>query len=216
MIQVYKETFSERQVYRYRVTREDDSPLYLVEPTGLFLPNPTRLVTLFDADGLPIGQIEPPEPSRWPWGGDYIVSREGQETPLVVITEQWELVDLLLLRLPRYLFQWDGNPYIARGNRFGERFYEIFSYLPEPVETVSEDVGLDVLPTDLDPARLQEAAEREVRHWGEPIGAIWRPPRGPHYLTEAWGPPLQEATLLLTVLVVLADLHLQEQEGGGV
>lgn len=214
MIQVYKETFSERQVYRYRVTDEDDRLLYLVEPTGFFLPNPTRQVTLLDADGLPVGRIEPPEQFRWPGGGDYTVVLEEQETPLVVITEQWELVDLLLLRLPRYFFQWDGNPYIARGNRFGERFYEIFSYSPEPVEAASEDIGVDALPADLDPAKLQEVAEKEVRHWGEPIGAIWRPPRGAHYLAEFWAPPLQNVPLLLTVLIVLADLHLQEREGG--
>ncbi len=213
MIQVYKETFSERQVYRYRVTDEEDRPLYLVEPTGLFLPNPTRQVTLLDAAGLPVGRIEPPEFSRWPGGGDYTVTLEGQETPLVVITEQWEMVDLLLLRLPRYLFQWEGNPYIARGNRFGERFYEIFAYSPEPEGSVSEDIRTEILPIDLDSARLEEEAEREVRPWGDPIGVIRRPPRGPHYLAEGWGPPFQEATLLLTVLVVLADLHLQETEG---
>lgn len=204
MIQVYKETFSEHQVYRYRVTDEDDRLLYLVEPTGFFLPNPTRQVTIFDADGLPIGRVEPPEFPRWPGGGDYTVVLEGQEMPLVVITERWELVDLLLLRLPRYFFQWNGNPYIARGNRFGERFYEIFPYSPEPMEAVP-------LSPDLDPDRLREVAEREVRRWGEPIGAIWRPQRGPHYLAE-W--TLQEATLLLMVLIVLADLHLQEQEVG--
>lgn len=213
MIQVYKETFSERQVYRYRITGEDDRPLYRVEPAGLFLSHPTRQVTLLDADGLPIGRIEPPEASRWPWGGDYTVTLEGRDIPLVVITEQWELVDLLLLRLPRYLFRWDESPYIARGNRFGERFYEIFPYQPDAGEVIPVNTGGDILPEDLDPARLQEMAGQEVRRWGEPVGAIWRPLRGPHYLADAWGPPLQGATLLLTVLAVLADLHLQEREG---
>lgn len=211
MIQVYKETFSEHQVYRYRFTDDEERLLYLAEPTGLFLPNPTRQITLFSADGLPIGWIEPPDPSRWPWGGNYTVFLKGKETPLAVITEQWELVDLLLLRLPRYLFQWEGNPYIARGNRFGERFYEIFHYLLEAGEGLSEDTSVEISLADLDPARLQEMVEKEALRWGDPVGVIWRSTRGPHYRVEALETILQSATILMTTLVVLADLHLQEQ-----
>ena len=142
---------------------------------------------------------------------------EDQETPLAVVAEQWELVDMLLLRLPRYLFQWEGASYIARGSRFGERFYEIFPYVPAPegeAEAGVADIGM-VDVAELDLARLEEVAEKEEHGWGEPVGAIRRPPRGPHYQAEAWVPPLQEATLLLGVLVILADLHMQDREESG-
>jgi len=217
MIRVYKESFSEHQVYRYRITDEADRTLYLAEPTGLFLPNPTRQITLFSPDREPLGRVEPPDLSRWPWGGDYTMIMEDQETPLAVVAEQWELVDMLLLRLPRYLFQWEGASYIARGSRFSERFYEIFPYVPAPegeAEAGVADIGM-VDAAELDLARLEEAAEKEEHEWGEPVGAIRRPPRGPHYQAEAWVPPLQEATLLLGVLVILADLHMQEREERG-
>lgn len=217
MLRVYKESFSEHQVYRYRVTDEADRTLYLAEPTGLFLPNPTRQITLFSPDREPVGRVEPPDISRWPWGGEYTVVLESQEPPLAVVVEQWELVDMLLLRLPRYLFQWEGASYIARGSRFGERFYEIFPYIPESAgeaEGTGADTGtVDVAELDMD--RLEEVAEKEERRWGEPVGAIQRPPRGPHYQAEVWVSPLQNAPLLLGVLVILADLHIQDREERG-
>ena len=214
MIRVYKETFSEHQAYRYRVTDEADQTLYLAEPTGLFLPNPTREITLWGPNREPLGRVEPPGPSHWPWGGEYRVILEDRENPLAMVTEQWELVDLLLLRLPRYLFQWEGSPYIARGNRFGEQFYEIFLCTPETGEEAEAVTGTGTVRlADLDVAALEKAAEREKHCWGEPVGAIRRPSRGPHYEAEVWASPLRDASLLLAVLVVLADLHLQEQEG---
>ncbi|MGB9777274.1 MAG: hypothetical protein ACPLYD_12325 [Anaerolineae bacterium] len=217
MIRVYKESFSEHQVYRYRITDEADRTLYLAEPTGLFLPNPTRQITLFGPDREPVGRVEPPDLSRWPWGGEYALILEDQENPLAVVAEQWELVDMLLLRLPRYRFQWEGASYIARGSRFGEQFYEIFPYMPAPggeAEAGVADIGM-VDVAELDLARLEEVAEKEVHGWGEPVGVIQRPSRGPHYQAEVWASPLQDAPLLLGVLVILADLHLQEREEGG-
>ncbi len=217
MIRVYKESFSEHQVYRYRITDEADRMLYLAEPTGLFLPHPTRQITLLGPDREPVGRLEPPDPSRWPWGGEYRIILEGQEMPLAVVAEQWELVDMLLLRLPRYLFHWEGASYIARGSRFGERFYEIFLRAPEAegeAQSAVADTG-EVDVAELDLARLEEVAEKEVQKWGEPVGAIQRPPRGPHYQAEVWSSPLQEAALLLGVLIILADLHIQDREERG-
>lgn len=217
MLCVYKESFSEHQVYRYRITDEADRTLYLAEPTGLFLPNPTREITLLGPDREPVGRVEPPDPSRWPWGGEYTLFLEGREDPLAVIGEQWELVDMLLLRLPRYLFRWEGASYIARGSRFGERFYEIFPYTPEgreEGETTAVGTGL-VNVAEWDPGHLEEVAEQEERRWGEPVGAIRRPARGPQYQADVWASPLQEAPLLLSVLVILADLHMQDREEGG-
>ncbi len=213
MIRVYKETFSEHQAYRYRVTDEADRTLYLAEPTGLFLPNPTREITFWGPNREPLGRVEPPALSHWPWGGEYTVVLADRETPLVV-TEEWELVDMLLLRLPRYHFQWEDTPYIAVGNRFGEPFYEIFLYTSESGEEPAAEGDLGAVSlADLDVAELERAAEREKHRWGEPVGAIRRPSRGPHYQAEAWASPLRDARLLLAVLVVLTDLHLQEQEG---
>lgn len=213
MLRVYKESFSEHQVYRYRIADEADRMLYLAEPTGFFLPNPTRQITLFSPDREPVGRVEPPDPSRWPWGGEYTVVLEGQESSPTVVTERWELVDMLLLRLPRYFFQWEGTSYIARGSRFGERFYEIFPCSLKNGEAEGpEDENGAIGVAELDLARLEEVAEREECLWGEPVGAIRRPSRGPHYQVEVLTSHLQGAPLLLTVLVILADLHIQDRE----
>ncbi len=213
MLSVYKELFSERMAYRYRVADEAGKVCYIVEPTGLFLPNPSRLITLFDADHRPVGRIDPPETSFWSLGGTYRVFLEGQGEPALVVTEQWEMVDLILLRLPRYVFTWEGVRYIARGSRYGERFYEIFPYPPEadrrPTEGGEEAEPTAISPADLDTGALQEAAERETRAWGEAVGAILRPIRGPYYVVEG-GAALATAYLPLTVLVILADMHLAE------
>lgn len=213
MLHVYKELFSEHLAYRYRVTDETGRACYIVEPTGLFLPNPSRLITLFDADRRPIGRIDPPETSYWSLGGTYRVFLEGQEEPALVVTEQWEMVDLILLRLPRYVFTWEGVRYIARGSRYGERYYEIFPYPPEaesrPGEEAPREEPRAISPADLDTGPLRETAEQEVQMWGEAVGSIVHPIRGPHYLVEGLG-ALERAFLPLTVLVVLADMHLAE------
>lgn len=213
MIQVYKETFSEHHVCRYRITDEADRTLYVAEPTGLFLPNPTREITLLGPERELLGRVEPPDPSRWPWGGAYTLMLEGREIPLAVVVEQWELVDMLLLRLPRYRFRWEGEDYIARGSRFGERFYEIFPGTPEPEEEAAVTIpDTETVPVaDLDIGQLEKIAEGEEHRWGKPVGAIRRPPRGPHYQAEGWASPLREAGLLLGVLAILVDLHLQDQ-----
>lgn len=213
MLYVYKELFSEHLAYRYRVTDETGEVRYLVEPTGLFLPNPSRLITLFDAHRRPTGRIDPPETSFWSLGGTYRVFLEGQEEPALVVTEQWEMVDLILLRLPRYVFTWEDVRYIARGSRYGERYYEIFPYPPEAELRPQEEAPLGeptaISPVDLDVAPLQDLAEQEAKAWGEAVGAILRPIRGPNYLVEGEA-GLAQAYLPLTVLVVLADLHLAE------
>lgn len=205
MLHVYKELFSERLAYRYRVTDEAGRVHYIVEPTGLFLPNPSRLITLFDANHRPVGRIDHPETSYWSLGGTYRVFLEGRKEPALVVIEQWEMVDLILLRLPRYVFTWEGVRYIARGSRYGARYYEIFPY---PPEAESRPEGRTPA-ADLEPGLLEELAKREGQAWGEAVGSIVHPIRGPHYLVEGLG-ALAEAFLPLTVLAVLADVHLAE------
>jgi len=208
---IYKQTYSERQAYRYQVTDEADQVCCLAEPTGLFLPTPTRLVTIFDADHNPTGRIEPPPPSPWRLGGTYALVADDQEEPLAVIEERWNLVDLILLRLPRYVLRLGEHTYVARGSRYGERLYEIF--MPAQEEEPQEEAGEPEPPT-LDEAEMQEAlaeGEKRSRPYGESVGEIIRPARGPHYIIEAKAPPLCQAPLVLVALVVVVDMHLHTQ-----
>lgn len=205
---VYKQRYSERLAYRYSVVDEERRTCCLAEPVGFFLPNPTRLVMLLDADRTPVARLEPPLPSPWRRGGDYALFLKGEETPLVVITEQWTLVDFILLRLPRYVFRLDGVVYTARGHRYGERLYQIFS-LPEQEEP--EEPEEAELPLPESEEELQAAFSPEAiapQDGGELVGEILRASRGPTYIIEVQSPPLAQASLVLTALMVLIDTHL--------
>ncbi|HIE38322.1 MAG TPA: hypothetical protein EYH30_08985 [Anaerolineales bacterium] len=211
---IYKQTYSERQAYRYQVMDETDQVCCLVEPTGLFLPHPTRLITLFDADHNPIGRIEPPPASPWQLGGAYTLFLDDQEEPLAVIEERWNLVDLILLRLPHYLVRQGEETYVARGSRYGERVYEIF--LPPQEEEEEGEEGSErpeeEVVVELGDEEMREALARTRRHrWGEPVGEILRPARGASYVVEAPDLPLRHAVLVLAGLVVIVDMRLQAQ-----
>lgn len=208
---IFKQTYSERQAYRYQIADETEQVCYLAEPTGLFLPNPTRLITLFDATHNPIGRIEPPPPSPWRMGGTYTLFLEDQDAPLAEIEERWNLVDLILLRLPRYLIRLEGGAYIARGSRYGERLYEILLLRGEELEEEpsDEEERPDQEEAGLDEAEVREAlASGEVQAPEKSVGEILRPDRGPHYIVETQAAPLCQAPLALIGLVVVADLHL--------
>lgn len=219
---VYRETYSENQVYRYRITDEADQVQYLAEPTGATLPNPTRLVTLFDADHVAVGRLEPSPVSPWRLCGEYTLVLEGREEPLAVIEERWNLVDLILLRLPRYVLHLEGSSYVARGSRYRERLYEIFPYSPEEEqeslgralesleEALVESGQVEAQAEEREEAQLRRALEEVVQSWGEPLGAIVRPVRGPNYVVEMGAPALEEAPLVLAALVVIVDAHLRE------
>ena len=205
---VDKQTYSERQAYRYRIHDEAEQVCYLAEPTGLFLPTPSRLVTLFNADHEPVGQLEPP-PSSWRRGGEYVLRLGEEEPPYAVIEERWGLVDLILLRLPRYVLRLGEHAYIAQGSRYGARLYEMFP-LPPDVEEEWPGQGGD----EPEAARLGEEEMRRALGVAqrtptqEPMGQISHPERGPHYLVEIETGPLQQTPLVLIALVVLVDLHL--------
>jgi hypothetical protein len=229
---IYKQTYADSRAYRYQIVSEGDQVCYLAEPTGLLLPNPTRLVTLFDADHAPIGRIEPSVSPRWRRGGEYVLLLEEREEPLVVVEECWGLVDLILLRLPRYVLHLWERTYVARGSRYGERLYEIFlppeGWEEEPVVEELEGVeglGLEIgdlveaegpeaelVMEGLDEDEMREALAEIVRNrWGEPVGEVRRPARGPSYVVEAEAASLRQTPLVLAALVILVDMHLHPQ-----
>jgi len=201
---IHKLTYSEGRAYRYRVTDEAGEVRYIAEPTGAFLPVPTRLVTLFDAGHRSVGRIEPAPPSPWRWVREYTLVLADDQRPYATIEERWTLVDRILLRLPSYLIHIGDHTYIAQGNRHGERFYELFLRLPEEEEPEE--------PPPSDELSLGEAAEEieedEGLRRGEKVGEVLRPPVGPNYIVEVEAAPLRQAPLVLTAVAVLADMHL--------
>jgi hypothetical protein len=165
---------------------------YLAEPTGLFLPTPTRQITLFDADHQPLARLEPLATSPWRWTRTYALLLEGETESNVAIEERWTLVDRLLLRLPTYTLRVGAYTYTAHGKRYGEALYELF----EPQGTERE------LPEGVDlPVEEEEPQPRKV-------GEILHPPVGPNYLILVEADPLRQAPLALAAFVVLVDLHL--------
>lgn len=214
---VYRHSYSELQAYRYELVDEEERVRCIAEPAGLFLPNPTRQVSLFDADYVPLGQLIPPPPSPWATGGVYTLLLEGEEKPLL-LEERWNLVDRILLRLPRYRLYLDELTYTAHGHRYGEQLYEIFA-LPERDEPAlyPEEWGEEREETEpslmlMEEGDLRSALSSELLASlpvGELVGEILRAVRGPSYIIEVASSPLAQTVPLLTALVVLIDLHLQ-------
>ncbi len=198
---IYKESYTGREAYRYRVVDGEDRLCYLAEPTGMFLPDPTRLVTFFNPDHEPIGRLEPAPRPSWQLSGTYSLLLESEEQPRAVIEEQWSLVDLILLRLPHYVLRIGTRTYVALGNRYGERLYELFlpaaGTIPELEEAELDDVGMAQ-------ALIMIAQERR----GEQVGELTCPTRGPNYLVEAEPASLRQSPLALAGLIIIVDMHL--------
>lgn len=140
---IHKMTFSEGRAYRYHISGQAGNLLYVAEPTGLLLPSPTRLVEFFDPAHNLAARLETPETPPWLRATRYELFVGEAEEPEAVIREQWRLVDILLLRLPRYVVQLGEHRYIAKGSRYGEHFYELFlapgesEAAAEPIESPS-------------------------------------------------------------------------------
>ena len=183
---IHKQTYTDGQAYRYRILDEAGHVCYLAEPTGLWRPSPTRLIELFDPNHNRIGRLQPPAVVRW-WRENRYTLFFGEEvkTPSAVIREQLRLVDMLLLRLPRYEIQLEGRSYVVRGSRYGRQFYEIF-HLP----------GGDKKQAD------EEGNPGEVR-----VGQIQRSTVGPSYIIETDDARLSQALFALVALVVLIDVE---------
>ncbi|MFQ6100042.1 MAG: hypothetical protein ACE5OS_02250 [Anaerolineae bacterium] len=208
---IHKLTYADGRAYRYHISDEAGNLRYVAERTGMLLPSPTRLVEFFDPDHNPSGRLQPPEVAPWLRGKRYevFVNKGGEEAeePYAVIKETWRLVDILLLRLPRYEVQLGEHCYIVRGSRYGEHFYEIF----RPCE---EEEGIDEERVDekMEQGEDEQAEAGEGEEEPEPkemkVGQIQRPTVGPSYTVESDAAPLRQALLVLAALVILIDMEL--------
>jgi hypothetical protein len=174
---IHKMTFSEGRAYRYHIFDQAGGLLYVAEPTGLLLPSPKRLLEFFDPDHNLAARLEPPEIAPWLRATHYELFVGAEEVPCAVFEERWQLVDLLLLRLPRYELRMGDNRYLARGSRYGEYLYEIF-LAPEEEEEIVEQIESPPFLADENVeqvsgpalAQSEEAEEPEAMEEEEPEG----------------------------------------------
>ena len=208
---IHKQTYSGGRAYRYRVLDEAGQLCCVAEPTGLLLPTPTRLVEFFDSDHDLVGRLQPSDVASWRRVKRYelFVAEEAEE-PCAVIREWSRLVDVLLLRLARYEVQLGRILYVARGSRYGERFYEIFRARGGGAEEVDEG-QVDEVRVD-EGVEQGEEAEAAGRRAPKPrearVGQIQHPAAGPSYIVETDAAPLRRAPTVLAAVVILIDLEL--------
>jgi hypothetical protein len=202
--QIYKATYSNGRAYRYHVTDEGGEIQFLVEPTGKFLPTPTRLMTLFDPDACPVGRVEPAPASPWCWIRDYGVELRSETVGR--IEECWTSVDRILLRLPCYLVTTAEETLTAYGRRYGDLFYEV--YLPPAKEEALPHHPLDFETVDELDALQAQAEPLEDR--GERIGEIRRLPSRASYEIDTSEEIPRPIPILLVVVGILADIHINE------
>ncbi len=207
---IHKLTYSDGRAFRYHISDDAGNLRYLAERTGLLLPSPTNLVEFFDPDHNLSGRLQPPDVAPWRRGTRYkVFVGEGEaEKPHAVIQETWRLVDVLLLRLPRYEIQLGAHRYIVQGSRYGGQFYEIF--FPWEDEEAAEAVGEDEEEVEAveESEELAEADEEEPEPDKVKVGEIQRPTVGPSYFVEADVAPLRQSPLALAALVILIDMEI--------
>jgi hypothetical protein len=149
---VHKLTYADGRAYRYLISDSGRQLCYVAKRTGLLLPGQTRLTEFFDIEDNLVGRLQPPEVAPWLRAKDYeVYVGEEAEEPFAVICERWRMVDILLLRMPRYEVHIGDHHYIAKGNRYdANHFYEIFVLEEEepPVEEVeaAPDFELEAEP----------------------------------------------------------------------
>jgi len=211
---IHKQTYADGRAYRYHILDETGALCTIAEPTGLLLPTPTRLVEFFDPEHNLVGRLRPPAVAPWRRGTRYEISVGDPEEPCAVIQERWRLVDMLLLRPPRYKVQVGEQCYVAQGSRYGESYYEIFLLGGEE----GNEEGVDEEGVDEEGVKEEEVGEEganEVRERarGKKVGWIQRPTAGPNYVVETDAAPLLQAPnvlirIVLAALVVLIDMEL--------
>jgi hypothetical protein len=219
---IHKLTYADGRAYRYPISDETRQIRYVAERTGMLLPSPTRLVEFFDPDHNLAGRLQPPDVLPWLRVMCYeLFVGEETEEPHAMIQEQWRLVDILLLRLPRYELQLGKHRYIIRGSRYGAHFYEIFRPREEGEEAEEEEAkeaegAEDAEATEEVEEEPQSAEARqdegdEEEEGKKPkavkVGQIERPAAGPSYIVEAEAAPLRQSPLVLAALVILIDVE---------
>jgi len=226
---IHKLTYADGRAYRYLISDANRQLCYMAKRTGLLLPGQTRLVEFFDTQENLVGRLSPPEVAPWLRAEDYQVYIGGEaEEPSAIIHERWRLVDILLLRLPRYEIQLGEHRYVAEGNRYGPgRFYGIFPLEEEELPVEQLEASAFELETELEGAAgpeaegteewsgdavalekiIQEEPEAEVESEGEQVGLIECPTAGPSYIIETDVEPLRQTPLLLASLAILIDME---------
>ena len=202
---IRKLTYSDGRAFRYHISDDTGNLRYVAKRTGMLLPSPTHLVEFFDADHNPSGRLQPPDVAPWRRGTRYEVF-VGEETdePYAVIRETWKLVDILLLRLPRYEVQLGEYCYTVQGSRYGGHFYEIF--LPCEEEMIKEAHKEEL--TEPEESKEIEVYEEKAEPEKVKVGEIQRPTAGPSYVVEAEAAPLRQALLALAAMVILIDMEM--------
>ncbi|MEA3338919.1 MAG: hypothetical protein U9R15_03040 [Chloroflexota bacterium] len=205
---IHKLTYSDGQAFRYHISDDAGNLCYVAERTGLLLPSPTNLVEFFDPDHGPSGRLQPPEVAPWRRGMRYelFVGAEAEKAH-AVIQETWRLVDILLLRLPRYEIQLGKYRYIVQGSRYGGQFYGIFL----PCEDEETEVAEEEIEESEKLAEIKELVEMDEDE-PEPdkvkVGEIRRSTAGPSYIIEADVAPLRQSPLALAAMVILIDMEM--------
>ncbi len=175
----FRDAFSEVYTYRYRLTDPQEqliiSATWSPPPSG----SQPEVVNFQDASEMRTAVLQW-EDRSW-WLGDRFQLFSAQQQRLALIEEHWNLVDRLMLHLPRYrVVLADGNLLEMRGSRYGETFYAI-SVLPADAESPTEDEGV----------------------W---LGDVVHPGTGPTYVLEIESPLLAASPLLVTAMLVVIDL----------
>jgi hypothetical protein len=233
---IHKQTYADGRAYRYLISDGDRQLLYVAKRSGLLLPGQTRLTEFFDAEERHlVGRLQPPEVAPWLRAKDYdVYIGEETEVPFAVIHERRRLVDVLLLRVPRYEVQVGEHRYIAEGSRYDtDRCYGIFvleeeeALPPEEPEampdfvlkaegrkekaTQSEAEEAEAFEGVEDIEALEQILEKDVGRDVEPereqVGQITCPTAGPSYIVETEAEPLQRTPLVLAALVALIDME---------
>lgn len=143
-VMIRKESYADGRAFRYQISDDDRDLRYLGDWVGRLLPSATRLVEFYDVDHNLCGRLQPSHAARWrrPTNFEVFVGEDAGDAHAVV-QQRWNLVDALLLRLPRYVLRLQQLCFIFQGTRYGQRFYEIFRrhLSGEGEETIDEDQG---------------------------------------------------------------------------
>jgi hypothetical protein len=222
-----KLTYADGLAYRYHIRDEEGELLYIADRSGMLLPSPTRLVEFFDPGRNLAARLQPPDLLPWQRATRYEVLVGDETEPYALVHERLSLVDLLLLRMPRYTVEIGEHRYSGRATRYGARLCELAAAPDEEQEErrsgelegdqeadaegeASDEVEVapleQLVATDEDAEPEPEAAEQHA------LAAVERPPSGAGYLVtveeEEEAAPLREDLLALASLAILIDVEL--------